>query len=123
MNGARAAALARRSAAGSAPYPSSGAPNGCERPLAAMYFSAVSMISSEWASASSDVSPQAVIPCPPKMQPIACGLFFLISEMSRPSWKPGRRQGTHTTRSPKIFWVSTSPSAEVAIAMPESGWR
>jgi hypothetical protein len=30
-------------------------------------------------------------------------------------------QGTQTTFPPKIVWVSSSPSAEVAIAMPESG--
>ena len=81
------------------------------------------MIHSELASASSDVSPQAVMPCPPRIVPIACGFCFLISAMSSPSWKPGRRQGTHTTLSPKMVEVSASPSAAVAIAMPESGWR
>ena len=68
------------------------------------------MIQSEFASASSDVSPHAVMPWPPRMQPIACGFFALIAAMSRPSWKPGRRHGTHTTFSPKIFFVSFSPS-------------
>jgi hypothetical protein len=81
------------------------------------------MISSEFASACSDVSPQAVIPCPPKITPMACGLSALIAAMSRPSWKPGRRQGTHATRSPKHSSVSFSPSAAVASAMPESGCR
>ena len=81
------------------------------------------MMSSELASHSAEVSPQAVMPWPPRMQPIACGLARLISAMSRPSWKPGRRQGTQTTRSPKISFVSASPSADVAIAMPESGCR
>ena len=43
--------------------------------------------------------------------------------MSRPSWNPGRRHGTHRTRSPKIFLVRRSPSTAVAIAMPLSGCR
>ena len=37
---------------------------------------------------------------------MACGLSALILAMSRPSWKPGRRHGTQTTRSPKIWLVS-----------------
>ena len=81
------------------------------------------MIQSELASASADVSPQAVMPWPPRMQPIASGCCSLIAAMSRPSWKPGRRHGTQTTLSPKISLVSFSPSAAVAIAMPESGCR
>ena len=88
-----------------------------------MYAAAVSMIQSELRSDSSEVSPHAVMPWPPRMQPIAWGCCALISAMSRPSWKPGRRHGTHTTLSPKIFAVSSSPSAAVAIAMPESGCR
>jgi hypothetical protein len=40
-----------------------------------MYAAAVSMIHSELRSASSLVSPQAVMPCPPRMQPTACGFF------------------------------------------------
>ncbi len=51
------------------------------------------MISSDRASASSLVSPHAVMPCPPRTQPMACGLAALIAAMSRPSWKPGRRHG------------------------------
>ncbi len=43
--------------------------------------------------------------------------------MSRPSWKPGRRHGTHATVSPKMSLVSRSPSTAVAIAMPLSGCR
>ena len=81
------------------------------------------MIQSELASASSLVSPQAVMPWPPSTVPTACGLAALMAAMSRPSWKPGRRQGTQTTRSPKISFVSCSPSFAVAIAMPLSGWR
>ena len=81
------------------------------------------MIHSELASDSSDVAPHAVMPCPPRMQPMACGFSALIVAMSRPSWKPGRRHGTHTTLSPKISLVSASPSAAVAIAIPESGCR
>ena len=61
------------------------------------------MIQSEFASASSDVSPHAVMPWPPRMQPIASGFAALIAAMSSPSWKPGRRHGTHTTLSPKVF--------------------
>ena len=67
------------------------------------------------------VAPQAVMPWPPRMHPIAFGFSALILAMSRPSWKPGRRHGTQTTLSPKIFLVSFSPSLAVAIAMPESG--
>ena len=88
-----------------------------------MYAWAVSMIQSEFASASSDVSPHAVMPCPPRMQPIASGFAALIAAMSSPSWKPGRRHGTQTTLLPKIFFVSLAPSLAVAIAMPESGCR
>ncbi len=84
----------------------------------AMYCSAWSMIHSELASASSLVAPQAVMPCPPRMVPMACGLASLIAAMSRPSWNPGRRHGTQTTLSPKIFAVSASPSTAVAMAMP-----
>ena len=81
------------------------------------------MIHNEFCSASSDVSPQAVIPCPPNTQPIASGFAVLMVAMSRPSWNPGRRHGTHTTLSPKICAVSCSPSAAVATAIPESGCR
>ena len=88
-----------------------------------MYCSAVRMIHSEFCSDSSLVAPQAVMPCPPRMHPIASGFASLIAAMSRPSWKPGRRQGTHTTFPPKISPVSRSPSAAVATAMPESGCR
>jgi hypothetical protein len=88
-----------------------------------MWADAVSMIHRLLASASWLVSPHAVMPWPPRMHPRAWGFLALISAMSRPSWKPGRRHGTHTTSSPKIVRVSSSPSADVAIAMPESGWR
>ena len=60
------------------------------------------MIHSEFFSHFSLVSPHAVMPWPPRMQPIACGFCSLIAAMSRPSWKPGRRHGTQTTLSPKI---------------------
>ena len=92
-------------------------------PLSARNFSAVRMISSEFASACSLVSPQAVMPCPPRMQPMACGFAVLIAAMSSPNWNPGRRHGTHTTRSPKPLRVSSSPSTAVARAIPESGCR
>ncbi len=83
----------------------------------------MSIIHREFASASSEVSPHAVMPWPPRIVPMACGFSALICAMSSPSWKPGRRHGTQTTRSPKIVVVSSSPSAAVAIAIPESGWR
>ena len=67
------------------------------------------------------VAPQAVIPCPPRMTPIASGLARCTSAMSRPSWKPGRRHGTHTTRPPKQSRVSASPAVAVASAIPASG--
>ena len=81
------------------------------------------MIQRLFASAFVLVSPHAVMPWPPRMQPIACGLASLMAAMSSPSWKPGRRHGTHTTLSPKAFFVSFSPSFAVAKAMPESGCR
>ena len=55
------------------------------------------MIHNELASASSVVSPHAVMPCPPRMQPTDCGCASLIAAMSRPSWNPGRRHGTQAT--------------------------
>ena len=85
--------------------------------------SALRTISSERASHASEVSPQAVIPWPPRIAPIASGCRRWSSAMSRPSWNPGRRQSTHATRSPKQRSVSAGPSAAVASAMPESGWR
>ena len=51
------------------------------------------------------------------------GIAFATAAMSRPSWNPGRRHGTHRTRSPKQARVSSSPSAAVANAIPESGCR
>ena len=72
--------------------PAIGGPNGSGRPCSAMNRSAVPMISSEFASHASDVSPHAVIPWPPRMQPIASGWSRRIAAMSRPSWNPGRRQ-------------------------------
>ena len=86
-----------------------------------MWRSAVRMIQSEFFSACALVSPHAVMPWPPRMQPIARGLASLMAAMSRPSWKPGRRHGTHTTLSPNASLVSCSPSAAVAIAMPGVG--
>ena len=54
-------------------------------------------------SHSSLVSPQAVMPCPPRTQPIASRVLVPIGRRCPvPSWKPGRRHGTQTTRSPKI---------------------
>lgn len=81
------------------------------------------MMCSEFFSHSSVESPQAVMPCPPRTQPTACGLASLTAAMSRPSWNPGRRHGTHTTVSPKHSAVSFSPSAAQASAIPESGCR
>ena len=112
MTGARAAARARRSASGSGSVTI--CPNGCGVPRSSMNCCAHPMISSERASHSSLVSPQAVMPCPPRITPIASGFAALIAAMSRPSWKPGRRQGTQATRPPKHSAVSFSPSAAVA---------
>ena len=81
------------------------------------------MIMRELASQASLVAPQAVMPCPPRITPTACGWARATAAMSSPSWKPGRRHGTHSTRSPKISVVSASPAAAVAIAMPASGCR
>ena len=71
--GGLGAPLGRASAA----YPSSAGPNGSGAPCSAMYAAAVSMIQSEFASDSSVVSPHAVMPWPPRMQPIACGVLRL----------------------------------------------
>jgi hypothetical protein len=98
-------------------------PNGSGFPFASMNSAAVRMISSERASHSALVAPHAVMPCPPRTTPMACGLAAAMAAMSRPSWKPGRRHGTHATRSPKHCRVSFSPSAAAASAMPESGCR
>ncbi len=81
------------------------------------------MTCSELRSHSSLVAPHAVMPWPPRTQPIARGLASLTAAMSRPSWNPGRRHGTHTTLSPKHSLVSASPSAAQASAIPESGCR
>ena len=59
------------------------------------------MISRERASHSSARLPHAVIPWPPRTTPIASGCSAATAEMSRASWKPGLRHGTHNTRSPK----------------------
>ena len=69
-----AAALARRSASGSAAFFATASPNGFFLPFASMYASAVSMIQRLFFSASSLVSPHAVMPWPPRMQPIAFGI-------------------------------------------------
>ena len=68
-------------------------------------------------------SPQAVMPWPPRITPIASGFAARIAAMSSPSWKPGRRHGTQATRSPKHSAVSAGPSAAAANAMPASGCR
>ena len=98
-------------------------PNGSGFALASMNSAAVRMISSDRASHSALVAPHAVMPCPPSTTPMARGLAAAMAAMSRPSWKPGRRHGTHATRSPKHCRVSFSPSAAAASAMPESGCR
>ena len=61
------------------------------------------------------------MPWPPRITPIASGCSRRIAAMSSPSWNPGRRHGTHATRSPKHCRVSASPSAAVANAIPASG--
>ena len=66
-------------------------PNGSGRPFASMNSAAVRMISSERASHSLLDPPQAVMPWPPRMQPMACGFAAAMAAMSSPSWKPGRR--------------------------------
>ena len=88
-----------------------------------MYAAAVSMIQREFFSASALVAPHAVMPWPPRMQPTASGFFFFSAAMSSPSWNPGRRHGTQSTRPPNAFAVSFAPSLAVANAMPESGCR
>ena len=54
---------------------------------------------------------------------MASGLSRFTCAMSSPSWNPGRRHGTHATRSPKQALVSASPSLAAASAMPASGCR
>ncbi len=46
-------------------------------------------MSSELASQASEVSPQAVMPWPPRIAPIASGRSRRMAAMSSPSWKPG----------------------------------
>ena len=47
------------------------------------------MISSEFASHASEVSPQAVMPWPPRITPIASGRSRRIAAMSRPELEAG----------------------------------
>ena len=55
---------------------------------------------------------------------MACGFAALdLGDVEARAGSPGRRHGTHATRSPKHSLVSASPSAAVASAMPESGCR
>jgi hypothetical protein len=88
-----------------------------------MNCSAAPMMSSEFRSASPELAPQAVMPCPPRITPIASGRSRWIAAMSSPSWNPGLRHAVHATRSPNACRVSASPSAAVANAIPASGWR
>ena len=82
------------------------------------------MISSEFASHASEVSPQAVIPWPPRIAPIALRVRPLdLRDVEARAGSPGRRHGTQATRSPKQARVRASPSAAVANAIPLSGWR
>ena len=69
----RGRALAPRVGRRAARDPATTGPNGSGRPSSAMNRSAVRMISSEFASHSSEVSPQAVMPWPPRIAPIASG--------------------------------------------------
>ena len=90
ITGASAAALIRRSAAGSASKPGSA---GAERLGPAALgeealrrpddLERVGLALARWSR------PSAVTPWPPRMQPMACGFFSAIAAMSRPSWKPG----------------------------------
>ena len=41
------------------------------------------------------------MPWPPRIDADRLGLARRMAAMSSPSWKPGRRHGTHATRSPK----------------------
>ena len=66
-------------------------------------------------------SAQAVVPWPPRMVPMACGLASLIAAMSRPSWNQDGTTGTQATLFPKMPCVSASPSTAVAIAIPRPG--
>ena len=98
-------------------------PNGSGRPCSEMNASARRMTSRLRRSHSSLGPPHVVRPWPPSTQPIACGCAACSSDMSRPSWKPGRRQSTHSTSSPKHCCVSSGPSTAVARAMIASGCR
>ena len=59
------------------------------------------MISSEFASHASDVSPQAVMPCPPRMAPMASGLVAPDGGDVEAELEARPSPGTHATRSPK----------------------
>ena len=104
--------------------PAIGGPNGSGRPCSAMNRSAVRMISSERASHSAEVSPQAVMPWPPRIAPIASGcvapdLGHVQAELEagpapvdpgHPIAEAARGSGPRRRR-------------RVASAIPESGWR
>ena len=122
MTGASAAARARRASSGSGSNPATTGPNGSATPRVARNASAVRMISSEFASHASLVSPQAVMPWPPRMTPIACGIGLLARPRSRGragipagATAPTRRDRRSTPwsaprrRSP---WPARSPSRD-----------
>ena len=121
--GAISAAFARRSSGASGCHSLTSLPNGSFLPLAAKNFSAFSIAAIERFSHSSLVAAQVDKPWPPRMQPFAVGFSLANFDISTPNSKPGRRQSTQRISSPKHSLVSAAPSAEVAIAMIESGCR
>ena len=91
---------------GSAARAGSAGPKGSAAPCASRCACASRMIRSEFSFASSEVSPQAVMPCPPRMVPIACGLARAISAMSS-----RRRTGLASVRRPTARRASRTDRA------------
>ena len=121
--GARSAAFALRACGESGAHSLTSVPNGSFLPFVAKNFSAFSIASMERFSHSAEVCAHVVNPCPPRITPFAAGFSLAIFAISRPSWKPGRRQSTQRISSPKHSLVSAGPSAAVARAIMESGCK
>lgn len=90
ITGASAAARSSRASRSSASLPGRTAPKGSAFPRSSRNVSAVRIIQRALRSHSSEVSPHAVMPWPPRITPTAWGFRSLTAAMSSPSWKPGR---------------------------------
>ena len=121
MSGRSAAARSRRASAGSGSRPTPGhGPNGSARPCSEMYASASRMISREFASHASEVSPHRD-PVPAWHRPDRVGAIAADGGDIERQLSLVDATGTHATRSPKQARVSASPSGAVASAILSRG--